>query len=215
MKKFYWDLETSPLDDEQLLNKLMPDFTAASNVKDPVKIATAIEEKKKDWLDKTALKAITGKIVAVTMAKDGAEPILAASLEDEKGLIEVILHELKNVISDYSQAYAWNGSGFDLPFLCQRAAVHGVTAFKDLTQQRGARFSWNENLIDPKLVWSNYSPDHTGTSLKSVALALGVGEKSGSGKDFAGLLKTNPDEAKAYALNDVNLLRSIVQRMGI
>lgn len=214
MKKFFWDLETGGLPLDQI-EKLMPEFEAAGNIKDPVKIASAIEEKKKDWLDKAALKAITGKIVAVTMANDGAKPILAASLSDEKGIIDVILLELKNVISTNSKAYAWNGSGFDLLFLCQRAAVHGITAFKDLTQQRGARFSWNENLIDPKLVWSNYSPDHTGTSLKSVALALGVGEKAGSGKDFAELLKTNPDEAKEYALNDVNLLRSIVQRMGI
>lgn len=214
MKKFYWDLESSPLDDEQL-NKMMPELAAASNVKDPAKIAAQIEEKKKDWLDKAALKAITGKIVAVAMAKDDAEPILIASLTDEKGLIDVILRELNNVISTNASAYAWNGSGFDLTFLCQRAAVHGIPAFKDLTQQRGARFSWNENLIDPKLVWSNYSPDHTGTSLKSVALALGVGEKSGSGKDFAELLKTNPDEAAIYAKNDVNLLRKIANRMGL
>ena len=77
------------------------------------------------------------------------------------------------------------------------------------------RFNWNESFIDPKLVWSNYSPDHTGTSLKSVGLALGVGEKTGNGKDFAKLLKENRPEAEQYALMDIELLRGIVQRMGI
>jgi predicted PolB exonuclease-like 3'-5' exonuclease len=213
MKKFYFDIETEGLPFEQI-ERLMPEFEAAANIKDEVKIKAAIEAKKADWLDKVALKAITGKIVAVTIAKDDNVPEMWANF-GEKTLIEEILKELKSVISLNAQAYAWNGSGFDLPFICQRAAVYNIPAFADLTVNMRGRFYWQESLIDPKLVWSNYSPDHTGTSLKSVALALGVGEKTGEGKDFAKLLKEKPDEAKTYALNDVNLLRTIVRRMGI
>lgn len=212
MKRFFYDLETEGLPVEQI-SKLMPELEAGGNVKDPAKIALVIEEKKKDWLDKTALKAITGKIVAVTSAWDDDEPVMA--IGDEKMLIQSLMKSLLNVIGLNAQAYAWNGSGFDLPFLCQRAAVHNIPAFAQLTTKFKNRYSWNEDLIDPKLVWSNYSPDHTGTSLKSVALALGVGEKSGSGKDFAELLKTNPSEAERYALADIILLRGIVKRMGI
>lgn len=210
--KFFWDIETESLPVKQI-EKLMPEFEPAGNLKDPDKIKASIEAKKAEWLDKTALKAITGKIVAVTVAWGGSPPEMRSG--DELELISGILADLNTVISQNGQAYAWNGSAFDLLFLSQRAAVHNIQAFHALTQQRGSRFSWHESLIDPKLVWSNYSPDHTGTSLKSVAFALGVGEKSGNGKDFAGLLKTNPDEAKAYALNDVELLRAIVGRMGI
>jgi hypothetical protein len=211
--KFYFDIETEGLAPEQL-TKLMPEFEAPGNIKDPAKIAAAIADKRADWLDKTALKAITGRIVAVTVAKDGQEPEMRSG--DELELIRGILDDLGNVIGQNDQAYAWNGHGFDLPFICQRAAVYeGIAAFAMLTNHKGGRYRWHDSLIDPKLVWSNYSPDHTGTSLKSVALALGVGEKSGDGKDFARLLKEKPDEAKAYALNDVNLLRAIVKRMGI
>ncbi len=151
--------------------------------------------------------------MAVTSAEDVGEPTM--HIGDEKGLIETTLSLLKDVIHFNASAYAWNGSGFDLLFLCQRAAVHNIPAFAALTVNVKGRFYWREQLIDPKLVWSNYSPDHTGTSLKSVALALGVGEKTGNGKDFAALLKTNPKEAEKYALDDVKLLRGIVQRMGI
>lgn len=213
MKKLYWDIETEGLPVEQI-TPLMPEFEAPGNIKDESKIKAAIEAKKAEWLDKAALRAITGKIVAVTMAKDGYEPLMS-SADDESLLIATALIALKEAISLNAQAYAWNGHGFDLPFLCQRAAVYDIQAFRDLTTFRYGRYYWNENLIDPKLVWSNYSPDHTGTSLKSVSHALGVGEKSGDGKDFAALLKTNPDEAKKYALNDVELLRAIVKRMGI
>ena len=212
MNKFYWDIETEPLPIEQLEN-LMPEFTAGANLKDPSKIAAAIADKKQDWLDGAALKAITGKIVAITSAIGSGEPLMTVG--DEQKLIESIIGSLKCVIDVNTQAYAWNGHAFDLPFLCQRAAVHGIPAFRDLTVNVRGRFYWHESLIDPKLVWSNYSPDHTGTSLKSVSLALGVGEKIGSGKDFAKLLKEKPDEAKSYALTDVNLLRAIANRMGI
>lgn len=210
--KIYWDLETEALPLEQI-QKLMPEFEAAGNIKDADKIAASIAAKKADWIDKCALKAITGKIVAFTICENDSEPVMHTG--NERELIQRAMDSLKRIISLNGQAYAWNGSGFDLPFLCQRGAVLGIQAFKELTQQRGARFNFNDCLIDPKMVWSNYSPDHTGTSLKSVAIALDLGEKTGNGKNFAALLKTNPDEAKRYALADVTLLRSIVNRMGI
>ena len=210
--RLYWDIETEGLPLKQIAS-IMPEFEAAGNIKDAEKIKASIESKKAEWLDKTALKAITGKIVAVTIALGNVEPEMV--IGDENEIISRIVGELKSCIAVGGQAYAWNGSGFDLPFICQRAAIYGISAFKDLTQQRGSRFNWNECLIDPKMVWSNYSPDHSGTSLKTVASVLRVGEKSGSGKDFAALLKSNPSEAEQYAKKDVSLLRSIVQRMGI
>ncbi len=212
MQKLYWDIETEGLPIEQVA-KLMPEFEAPGNIKDPEKIKAAIDVKKAEWLDKLALKAITGKIVAVTTVEDDGEPKMA--IGDDKELVENAVAMLTDVIHQNASAYAWNGSGFDLLFLCQRAAAYRIPAFAALTVNVKGRFYWREQLIDPKLVWSNYSPDHTGTSLKSVALALGVGEKSGNGKDFAALLKTNPKEAEQYAFNDVVLLRGIVQRMGI
>jgi hypothetical protein len=212
MKKLYWDIETEGLPEADIAN-LMPEFSAGANLKDPAKIAAAIADKKQDWLDGAALKAITGKIVAVTAAFEDGVPVMRSG--DEFELIEGALAELTAAIAQGWNAYAWNGHGFDLPFLCQRAAVHNIPAFRKLTVMRGGRFYWNDSFVDPKLVWANYSPDHTGTSLKSVALALGVGEKIGSGKDFAALLKTNPDEANRYALADITLMRDIVNRMGI
>jgi len=60
-QRLYWDLETQPLTLDAL-EKVMPTFEAPGNIKDPAKIALAIGEKKSDWIDKAALKAISGKI---------------------------------------------------------------------------------------------------------------------------------------------------------
>lgn len=210
MKKLYWDIETSSIEDTKLLEKLIPEFEAPGNIKDPLKITAALAEKRADWLDKNALRGITGQIIALTLAEDNLEPEFVTG--DEKKLIERIFSELADPAVD---AYAWYGSGFDLPFVCQRAAVHNIQAYPILTVKAKGRYYFRENLIDPKLVWANYNPDHRDTSLAKVALALGVGEKSGNGKDFAALLKTDRDKAIEYAKNDVILLRGIVQRMGI
>ena len=215
MKRYYYDIETEGLPAIELA-KVMPDFEAPGNIKDPLKIAAAIEEKKKDWTDKAALKGYTGRIIALSYAaNDTDEPHFVADTGDEDKIIKIMLDHLTEVISQGGMAFAWNGSGFDLPFLCQRAAVHNIPAFGKLMVNVRGKFYWNEALIDPKMIWANYSPDHTGTSLATVAKALGVGEKSGSGKDFAQLLRTDAAAAEAYGKQDIALLRSIVIRMGL
>jgi len=211
-QRYYYDFETQGLPEADLL-RVIPEFEAPGNIKDPTKIAAAIAEKKADWIDKAALKAISGKIVATTAAWDDEEPIMQTG--EEKDLIVAMLASLKDCISLGVPAYGWNSSGFDLPFLCQRAAVHGIPAFKHLMVNVRGRFYWHESLVDAKLIWSNYSPDHTGTSLKTVSAALGTGIKDGSGKDFAELLLTDRAKAESYAKNDVALLREAVKRMGI
>lgn len=213
MNRYYFDLETEGLPLDQIA-KLIPEFEAGGNIKDPEKIKAAIESKRTEWLDKTALKAITGKIVAFASAADERAPEFYAQA-DEKTLIEILVTELRQMIQLNATAYAWNGHGFDLPFLCQRAAVHDIPAFKFLTTKFRGRYYWHENLVDAKAVWSNNSLDHSGSSLNSVSIALGIGEKTGNGKDFAALLKSDPVKAKEYALMDVELLRKVVLKMGI
>jgi len=211
MTRIFLDLETAGLSLDQL-QKFMPkdDEWPLGNASKPETVARIIEEKKVEWIDQAALSAITGQIIAVAVGVgENLPPICHVGQELE--LINLTLAHLETITS----CYTWNGSGFDLPFLCQRAAVYGISAFGRLTTMFRGRRYWNENLIDAKQVWSMYSSDHRGTSLAKVAMALGVGEKIGNGKDFADLLKTDRERAMDYAKNDVVLLRKIVQAMGI
>lgn len=208
--RVFIDLETEPL---PLLEMYMPEFQPAGNLKDPEKIKANIEEKKQEWLSKAALHAVSGRILAVTWAIDNG-PVLFSD-KSEKELIQDLMMILSIQINKEQPVYAWNGSGFDYLFLCQRAAVHRIPAFKVLTTSFRGRRYWNENLIDPKAIWSMYSSDYRETSLGKVALALGVGQKTGNGANFAELLKTDRDNAIAYAKNDCVLLRGIVEAMAI
>lgn len=212
MKRLYLDIETGPLN-PFLLAKVMPEFEAPGNLKDPEKIKAAIEQKRKGWTESAALRATTGEVVAVTTAEDEADPVMLVG--DEATLVAGIVDRLAAAIASNEQIYTWNGSGFDLPFICQRAAVHGVPAFRQLTVCYRGRWSWAEQFVDAMQVFTMQHSRAEGFGLDAVAKTLGVGQKSGKGEDFAELLKSDPAKAKEYAVNDVKLLRAIVERMGI
>lgn len=208
-----FDLETGPLPEEQLL-PIMPEFEASRVLKDPDKIKADLEAKKAAWLDSAALKATTGRVIAFSICHDDQEPEFHCT-PDEKTMLEILAHELKMTIGLGGKAYAYNAFGYDLPFMCARCAAHEIPAFKNFTVNYRGRWSWNEAFIDPMQVWVGPGQRHDGASLKAVAYALGVGLKTGDGKDFAKLLRDDPIAAKQYSLNDVLLLRGVVAKLGI
>lgn len=210
-RKYYWDIETSGLPEETLL---VPEFEPAKNLRDPEKIKTDIADKRTAWLGSCALRATTGKVIAFSSAWDDDEPEFHCT-PDERTMLDILDHDLREVISLGGTALAWNGQNFDVPFAVQRMCSHGIPAFKNLTVNYRGRWSWNEAFVDPMQIWTGPYQRSDGASLKAVAYALGLGLKTGNGKDFAELLKNDPIAAKEYAMNDVRLLRGVVEKMGL
>lgn len=210
-KRYYWDIESAGLPEDQLL---IPEFEAAKNLRDPEKIKADIADKQVAWRNSTALRATTGRIIAFSSAWDDEEPEFHAT-PDERTMIDLLMHDLKDVISVGAKAFAWNGANFDQPFLAQRAAVHGIHAFKHFMVEYRGRWSWHQAFTDPMQIWCGPYQRSDGASLKNVAYALGLGLKEGNGKDFAKLLQDDPVAAKAYGLQDITLLRGIVTKMGL
>lgn len=221
MKSLYYDIETCalPLED---LRKIMPELdeneVKTGNIKDPEKIRAKIEEAREgheaNFIDRAALKAISGKIIAVTFCED--ELPAEMKLGDELTLIRHFRDRCNTAIHLGANIYGWNSNSFDLPFVCQRGAVHGLGLHGKFLSNWKGRFSWNEHFIDAKAVWmAAYSNDHSGSSLDTVCKALGLGGKIASGKDFAKLLVSDPAKAKQYAEEDVTKLRDVCRAMGI
>jgi len=213
MKRYYVDIETTalPLD---LLIPIMPEFEPAANLKDENKIKQSIADKKDAWLASCALRATTGRIIAASSAWDDQEVQFHCS-PDEQTMLDILVHDITTAISLGGRVYGWNLFGFDLPFLTQRAAIAGKACHSLFTTNYRGRWSWNEAFVDPMQVWAGPGNRHDGCSLKAVAFSLGLGLKSGDGKDFSELLKTDPVKAKEYSVNDTNLLRRVVERMGV
>ena len=64
MKHIVFDIETVPQDEAKLL-ALAPEFTPASNLKDPEKIAASIAKKRADYLADAALNWKTAEVVLI------------------------------------------------------------------------------------------------------------------------------------------------------
>jgi len=214
LPRLFYDLESAPAPIEHL-EKLMPTFAAAKNLKDEAKIAADLEEKRKSWLDDAALRATTGQIIAYTAAWNDDEPVVYHSL-GESQLLAIIKDDMSRVVSESGWAYSYNGYGFDIPFICQRAVVHGLPVLRNyLTSRWKGRISPHESQIDVMREWLAGAYESKGHGLDAVAKALGLPGKTGNGKDFAKLLQTDPVEAVAYCKQDVELLRKIAKMMGL
>lgn len=118
----FFDIETKPMTADQLMG-VMPPFNAPSNIKDPAKIAAAIEAKKASYIDKAALSPTTGIVQAIGVITSDSEYICVCD-EDEKRLLELFWSIIEQEVSE--PLVGWNILNFDLPFLVSRSWAHGI-----------------------------------------------------------------------------------------
>lgn len=204
-----FDIETGGLPIEQLI-PLMPAFTAPSNYKDADKIKANIEAQKKDWLDSAALSPVTGRVLAVGhMTGDNFDLI---GDDDEKVLLEMTWQLLDLALSTSRKVVGFNIYHFDLAFLMRRSWHHGVKIPRIIGAWSGRYWNWSEDIIDLRLVWQ-LGDKQTHGSLDDISKFLGGPGKSGSGKDFAVLWNSDREKAIAYLKQDLELTRTLYQRM--
>lgn len=207
MKSIVFDIETGPLPDAELM-PLMPEFEAPGNIKDPAKIAAAIEAKKKDWIENAALDAVTGRVLAIGLMIDEAFVIISEPATEAE-----MLYEFWDAIKsngDIHNLVGFNCFLFDLPFLMKRSWKLGVPIPAGIRWGR----RWNERIIDLREVWQCGDRQAHG-SLAVIAKHLGVGEKTGSGAEFAKLWSEDRAKAEAYLKNDLALTSAIFRKLVV
>lgn len=200
------DVETGPLP-EAIQREIAPEFEAGKNLKDPEKIAAAIAEKERAWLEGAALDATRCEVLAIGLAgADFPEPkILCGGNEKDK------LSHLRALATTYSDLI-WVGHnilGFDFPILSRRMWKYEITPprqWLDCTPWK-AQFAF-----DTMLAWSCGHRDQR-ISLDLLAWHLGVGRKTGNGKDFAKLYEIDQAKALDYLKNDLALTEAVYLKM--
>ncbi len=199
------DIETGPLPDS-FLDMVMPEFEAPGNYKNPEAIAKNIEEQKTKWKDRAALSPLTGKVLCIGVLMAGEFQYFDGEGDEAK-----MLNDWRDFVDFNYQInmVGFNIFNFDLPFLVKRAWCKNVkpclwTGFQAYRQHR---------FVDLMTLWQ-MGERNEHTSLNTIAKFLGIGEKSGSGKDFAGLWNTDKAAALAYLKHDLELTRDVGQRMS-
>lgn len=202
----YFDIETGPLPIEQI-EKIMPEFKAAGNIKDPEKIKADIESKKREFVERAALSPLTGEILAIGYRSQNFETI---HWSDGVGGEKELITKFFEIIRDRSHdIVGFNSNSFDIPFICRRAWLLGLEVPKDLL----GRYL-PDRFIDLLVIWKlrNFQDS---ISLNQLAKYFGLGEKKGDAEDFSTYYRENREKAAEYLTHDVLLTQLIGQRMGI
>jgi len=209
-----FDIETSPLPRERII-ELAGDFDENSvktgNLgleKAMEKIAKAKENFIEDKVDRGALSAEYGFVVAIGIKEGDEERLLFGSEE------EMLPKFWTMVLNDYCEGDAlwvgFNSNNFDLPFLLRRSLIAGVKVPKEVIPV--TRY-WSQNFWkDLMEIWQ--AGDFKATiSLDRMCKAFGIEGKNGSGKYFWKLLEDEPDRAEEYLQNDIRITYKLAKKV--
>ena len=216
MKRIYFDIETGPLPESELL-PMLPPFDAnevrVGNLKDETKIAAKIAEAelnhRRDFIDRAALDATTGRVIAVGLLHDATGEVEIIGDDDEEVTLREFWKRWKWEDGRPVEFVGFNVLQFDLPFLVRRSWKRRVPVPVGLRRGR----YWGDGIVDVRDVWQLGDRMARG-SLDAIARHLGIGAKNGDGKEFAKLWQSDREKAVAYLKNDLELTARIAESLG-
>lgn len=206
------DIETGPRPEAELRD-IQPEFAAPSNWKDPEKIAADIARQRTEWLADAALSPLTGCVLAIGYSTDGKVSI---DTGDEGALLERFFSLTQSVAQGArGRLCGFAIHSFDLPFICRRALILGVSIPWTLRPTGSTRFYWPSWCTDLREIWAfgEYQPKG---SLDVLCRVMGLGGKTGKGGDFARLYHGTPEQreqALDYLRNELMLTAKLAERL--
>jgi hypothetical protein len=187
---------------------MMPEFKAPANYSDPIKIAAVVTEKRNEWLEKAALCATTGTVLAIGLRCDGKNLVFGSG--DEAQDLRGFWAQVEKAAREGSVMVGFNIERFDLPFLVRRSWVLGVTVPMGVY---AGRYLNHHVFFDIYTEWQCGNREAT-ISLKRLGEFLGVGTKEDSmAKTFGAIWVTDRKAALAYLENDLVLTNAVADKI--
>lgn len=216
MKTIFFDIETGPLPEPELL-QMVPSFNPAEvkvgNLKDPEKIAAKLAEAEADhrrqFIERAALDPLTGRVLAVGLMSDRGD-FRVIGQDDEATLLREFWTACLDGNARLNRMVGFNTHAFDLPFLIRRSFKHRVQVPFGIRRGR----HWAEESVDLREEWQLGDRQARG-SLDAIARYLGVGRKNGHGDEFARLWTEDRAKAVEYLRRDVELTAKIAGVLGL
>jgi hypothetical protein len=167
-----------------------------------------------DCLANAALSPLTGRVLAI-----GFQTSKGVSIEDGGGDEEDLLNRFWAMYAKCRAAapsprkmVGANIFGFDLPFLVRRSWILQVEFPQSV---RNGRYfdSMFVDLCDVWLCGQRFGSEPA--SLDVMSRALGIGQKNGSGAEFARLWQEDRAKAIEYLTNDLAITTKVAERLGV
>lgn len=179
------------------------------------KSATAESDYRAAVLDKAALDATTGRVVAIgyLYTQEGETEVfdVANGISVEQTLLKSFWASVESCGADMS-IVGHNLHGFDLPFLIRRSFILRVPVPAGVIDN--GRF-FASKFVDTMNVWACGGRGGQFVKLDTLARAFGVGGKNGDGAKFAELLETDPQAAREYLENDLIITAEVARRLNV
>jgi len=210
MKRLFFDIETTANPDAL---QLMPDPKAPANLKDPEKIAAAIEEKKRELVEMAALDPDYGRLLSIGFSTGDEVAVMLNEAvfpgHDYAIPEEDMLKRFWMVLQSCGGAcVGYNILSFDLPYLMRRSMALGVKLpFVPML----AKFR-TDPVTDLMAILYNWGGDRY-KPLKTVALLYGL-ENGAGGIDGSQVAGLDAETLVRYQVSDVRLVMQLYQRMN-
>jgi 3'-5' exonuclease len=217
MQTIFFDIETGALAESEIA-AVMPPFDPAEvktgNLKDPDKIAAKLAEAeanhRRDFIERAALDPLTGRVVAIGLMYLASGRFEVIGHDDEAQTLRDFWAACRGEMGRVHQMVGFNTHQFDLPFLVRRSWKHRIEMPYGIRRGRW----WSDEMVDLRDEWQLGDRQSRG-SLDSIAKHLGLGGKTGDGKAFAELWRTDRKQATAYLHNDVELTARVAGVLGV
>jgi len=210
VKRLFFDIETTANPDAL---QLMPDPKAPANLKDPEKIAAAIEEKKRELVEMAALDPDYGRLLSIGFSTGDEVAVMLNEAvfpgHDYAIPEEDMLERFWMVLQSCGGAcVGYNILSFDLPYLMRRSMALGVKLpFVPML----AKFR-TDPVTDLMAILYNWGGDRY-KPLKTVALLYGL-ENGADGIDGSRVAGLDAETLVSYQVSDVRLVMQLYQRMN-
>ncbi len=216
-KRLFFDIETAANADALAF---MPSPEAPANLKDPEKIAAAIEAKRLEQIERAALDPDYGKILSIGFSYGGEVHVLlnrevyypppdglaSVNTVSEADMLRVFWKEL--ALEAHGCCVGYNVLGFDLPYLLRRSFALGI---RPHFPPNLARFR-TEPVTDLMMILYNWGSDRY-KSLKLVAKLYGLPVVADD-IDGSMVASLDADQIARYQISDVKLVMALHERMN-
>lgn len=153
---------------------------------------------------------MTAKIIAISyMFEDGISNTKTINDHSEKELIQIAWGFYSHCQQDSCMLVGHNIKKFDLPMLVRRSWKHGIKPLYD-----GMTPPWESKwIVDTMILWNQGNYGEKFISLDNLGQFLGLGKKTGKGKEFAKMLDTDYKAAMEYVTSEMKLLNNIANKL--